>query len=174
MIPRRSIANEEIKQASEIINGALKKIKHYLETPRQDLTTLEQLHEHTRKFALFASLLETQSYAVMHGRSFSSIAETRLKEATSEFNLFVQGNNGALAITLLERTVDLLRKEIGKASLPMQDPPEFENFPGFFEGAWRLCEHDGVYFTRSILRGGEKISKLSVRCAQCAEKDDLD
>lgn len=56
----------------------------------------------------------------------------------------------------------------------MQDLVEFENFLGFFEGVWRLCEYDGVYFIRLILCGGEKVSELSVRCVQCVEKDDFD
>jgi len=89
------------------------------------LRTLDQLHEHTRKFSLFASILEAHSEGIKRQRTFSSIAQTRLKLAGNGFNLFLQGNNDALQIDWLERIVDSLKKEVGLAALPSEQPKDF-------------------------------------------------
>jgi len=164
----------EMKQHSDTIKDALEKITEYLEKPQLDLRTLDQVHEHTRKFSLFASILEAQSEAIKRQRSFSSIAETRLKMARNGFNLFLQGKNEALHIDWLERIVDSLRKEVGLAALPPEELKDFENFPGFNKGVWKLCDHRQVYFTRSIVRDGQDLSVLRNGCGRCVEMEGSD
>ena len=164
----------EMKQYSDTIEDALDKITEYLQKPQLDLRTLDQLHEHTRKFSLFASILETHSEAIKRQRSFSSIAQTRLKLAGNGFNLFLQGNNNALHIDWLERIVNSLRREVGLTALPSEETKDFENFPGFNKGTWKLCEHRQVYFTRSIVRDGEEVNVVSNGCGRCVETEGSD
>jgi len=164
----------EMKHHSDTIKDALEKITEYLEKPQLDLRTIDQVYEHTRKFSLFALILEAQSEAIKRQRSFSSIAETRLKMARNGFNLFLQGKNDALHSYWLKRIVDSLRKEVGLAALPPEEPINFENYPGFNKGRWKLCEHRQVYFTRSIVRDGEEVNVVSNGCGRCVEIEDSD
>ena len=164
----------EIKRYSGTIKDALQKIAEYLKKPQLDLSTLDHLYEHTRKFFLFASILEAKSESIKRQRPFSSIAETRLKMASKEFDLFLQGNNDALQIDWLERIVSLVRKEVNLATLLLEEPKEFENFPGLSRSVWKLCEHRQVYFIRSIVRNGEGVNEVSSGCGLCVEIDDTD
>lgn len=159
----------ESKQHSETIKDALERITDYLEKPQPDLITLDQVYEHTRKFALFALILEAQSEAIMHYKSFSEVAENSLKEASDRLNLFLKGNNVALHIDWLERIVTLLREEIGLAPSLSEEQRAFENFPGFSKGVWKLCEHLEVFFIRSIVRNGGCTDVASKGCSQCAD-----
>ncbi|XP_068673108.1 NFX1-type zinc finger-containing protein 1-like isoform X2 [Montipora foliosa] len=172
--PGSSNALQEIKQVSDRVISILQNIVRYLETPQPDLRTLNQVYGHARKFSLFASLLETQSEAIRRNVSFSSTAEMRLKKANDEFNLLCQGQNKALEISWLEKIVTLLRADIGLTSLPGDEPSEFENFPGFQKGVWKLCEHQEVYFTRLIVRDGEGLNVISKRCTQCVANESSD
>lgn len=171
--PGSSNALQEMKQVSDTISF-LQNITHYLETPQPHLRILNQVYEHARKFSLFASLLETQSEAIKRNVSLSSTAKMRLKKANDEFNLLCQGQNKALEISWMEKIVTLLRAEIGLTSIPVDEPSELENFPGFQKGVWKVCEHHEVYFTRSILRGGEDLNEISKRCTQCVANENSD
>ena len=177
IVEKRKEKSQELLQITEhsrTIKGVLENISVYLQTPQLDLTTLNQMYEHTRKFTLFASILETQCEAIKRQSSFSSIGETRLKMAEKQLNSFVEGNNDALRIDWLEKIVASLRKEVDLTPIPPEAPRDFENFPGFNRGVWKLCEHRQVYFTRSILRDGEHISAVSNVCRQCAETEEGD
>ena len=164
----------EVKKHSDTIKDALDKITKYLKKRQLDLRTLDQLHEHTRKFSLFASILEAQSKAIRRQKTLSSIAQTRLKMADKGFRLFLQGNDDALHTDWLERIVDLLRKEVGLEPLQPEEPKEFENFPGFSKGVWKLCEHGQVYFTSWIVCDGEDVNAVSNGCEHCVEREDSD
>ena len=164
----------EITQLSGTVKHALENILEYLMKPQLDLRTLHQVYEHTRKFALFASILEAQREAMKRQRPLSSIGETRLKLARDGFNLFVQGNNDALQIDWLEKIVALLRIEMGLPSLPPEESIDFKNFPGFSRGVWKLCQHRQMYFTTSIVRDGKDVTVLSNRCGQCVYMEDND
>ena len=159
----------DIKKHSSTIKDALEKITEYLERPQLDLTTLNQVHEHTRKFALFASILEAQCEAIKRHKSLSSSGVLHLKLAKERFDLFAQGNNDALQIDWLETIVASLRREVDLTPLPPEKPKDFENFPGFNRGVWKLCEHRQVYFTISIVRDGEDVSQVRNRCRQCLD-----
>ena len=169
--PAISKGQLEIKQYSDSITHALEKITEYLDEPQLDLKTLDKVHEHTRKFALFALILEVQSEAVKRQWSFTSIAEDRLKRTSNEFNLFLQGNNDALDVDWLERIVALLREEVNLAALPREEPTDFENFPGFGKGVWKLCKHGQVHFSRSIVRDGEDVTVVSNSCKLCVHEE---
>lgn len=160
----------EIKQHSNTIKQALENILEYLMKPQLELRTLDQVHEHTRKFSLFALILEAQSVANKRQMPLSSMGETRLKKARDEFHLFLQGNNFALRVDWLEKIVASLRKEVGLAVLQPEESKEFENFPGFSSGVWKLCEHRQVYYTRSIVRDGKEGTVISNNCRQCVDK----
>ena len=164
----------QITEHLRMINDALENITEYLENPQLDLTTLNQVYEHTQKFTLFALILEAQCEAIKRQSSFSSIGETRLKMAENQLNLFVEGNNDVLRIDWLEKIVASLRKEMNFTPIPPEEPKDFENFPGFNRGVWKLCDHREVYFTRSILRDGKHVSAVSNVCRQCAETEDSD
>ena len=164
----------KIKQQTSTVNQDLKKILQYLMKPQLDLRTLDQVHVHTRKFSLFACVLEAQYESIKQHKLLSSIGETRLKMAHEGFNLFLQGQNDALQLDWLERIVILLRKEVGLASLPPEESKEFENFPGVSKGVWKLCEHHEVYFTRSIVRDGEAVNVVSKSCRRCFDKGKRD
>ena len=172
MHPAISKGQLEITQYSDSITDALEKITEYLEEPQLDLKTLDKVHEHTRKFALFALILEVQGEAIKRLWSFSSEAEARLKAASHKFNLFLQGNNDALDVDWLERIVALLREEVGLAAPPQEEPKDFENFPGFNKGVWKLCKHGQVHFSRSIVRDGEDVTLVSNSCKPCVDEEE--
>lgn len=159
----------EIMQDSSTINQALENILEYLMKPQLDLRTLDQVWEHTRKFVLFALILEVQYEANNRELSLSSMAKTRLEMARQEFYLFLQGNNDAFDVNRLEKIATLLRKEVGLASIPPEEPKDFENFPGFSSGVWKLCEHHQVYFTRSIVRDGKDVTVVKRSCRKCVD-----
>jgi len=94
--------------------------------------------------------------------------------ADKGFRLFLQGNDDALHTDWLERIVDLLRKEVGLEPLQPEEPKEFENFPGFSKGVWKLCEHGQVYFTSWIVCDGEEVNAVSNGCEHCVEREDSD
>jgi len=164
---RNSKGHLEIKQISDTIKDALEKITEYLEKPQLDLRTLDQLHEQTIKFSLFASILETQSQAIKRQIPFSTDAETGLKEVRNKFHSFLEGRNDAVLIDWLESIIHTLRTEVGLAPLPPEEPKDFENFPGFSKCVWKLCEHGQVYFTRSIVRDGKDVYEVSNGCGHC-------
>ena len=162
----------QITEYSRTIKDALENISEYLEKPQFDLTTLNQVHEHTKKFTLFAFILEAQCEAIKRQSSFSGTSETHLKKAQRELTLFMQGNNSALHIDWLEGIVASLREEVGLTPILPEEPINFENIPGFNRGVWKLCEHRQVYFTRSIMRSGEHVSVIRNGCIQCVYIDD--
>ena len=161
----------EINQHSDTIKQALENILEYLMKPQLELRTLDQVNEHTRKFSLFALILEAQCVAIKRQMSLSSTGETRLKMARNEFRLFLQGNNDALRVDWLEKIVASLRKEVDLAVLQPEEPKDFENFPGFSRGVWKLCEHHQVYYTRSIVCGGKQVTVVSNNCRQCLDNN---
>ena len=138
--------------------------------PQLDLRTLNQVYEHTRKLSLFALILEVQREAIKRQMSLSSMGETRLKMARNEFHLFLQRNNDALRVDWLEKIVDSLRKEVGLAFLQPEEPKDFENFPGFSRGVWKLCQHRQVYYTRSIVCDGKEVTVVSNNCKKCLDQ----
>ena len=164
----------QITEHSRTIKDALKNISQYLEKPQLDLTALSQVHEHARKFVLFALILESQCEAIRRQISFSSNEETSLNMAQERFHLFVQGKNDALHLDWLEKLVASLRKEVGLTTLSPEKPKDFENFPGFNRGVWKLCKHREVYFTRSIVRNGEHVSAVSNGCRMCVDEEKSD
>ncbi|XP_068725584.1 NFX1-type zinc finger-containing protein 1-like isoform X1 [Montipora capricornis] len=153
------------------IARVLENITPYLVRHQPDLKTLSQVHERTRKCALFALLLEIHSDATRRQSAFSRNFEMRLKKATNEFILFLRENDDTLTVERLERIVALSRSEIGLASLPLRKPADFENFPGTGKDFWKLCQHHEVYFTRSIFRDGEEVNELRKRCVQCLDEE---
>ena len=174
MHPAISKGQLEVKQYSDAITDALEKITEYLEEPQLDLKTLDKVHEHTRKFSLFALILEVQTEAIKRQWSFTRIAEDHLKRASNEFNLFLQGNNDALDVGWLERIVASLREEVALAALPREEPEDFENFPGFSKGVWKLCKHGQVHFSRSIVRDGKDVTVVSNSCKPCLDEEESD
>ena len=164
-----SLRQPEIKEHSRNCSEALKKIEEYLEKPQLDLVTLNQVHEHTRKFFLFSLILEAQSEAIKRHKSFSSIGESRLQLASSGFNSFLQGNNEAFHLDWLQRIASLLRKEMCLPPVPSEQiaAKEFENFPGFNRGVWKCCGQRHVYCKRTIMRDGEDVALGSEGCSQC-------
>ena len=174
MQPGISKRQLEIKQCSDSITDALVKITEYLEKLQLDLKTLDKVHEHTRKFALFALILEVQSEAIKRRWSFSNMAEAGLKTASNKFHSFLQGSNDALDIDWLERIVASLRAEAGLAAPPREEPKDFENFPGFSKGVWKLCKHGQVHFSRSIVRDGEDVTVVSNSCKPCVDEEESD
>ena len=164
----------EVQEQSAIVKQSLDDISEYLMQPQLDLSTLHQVHEHTRKFSLFASILEARHEAIKYQRPLSSNGETRLKMAGDRLNLFLQGNDDALQVDWLEIIANSLRKEVGLASLPPEEPKTFENFPGFSKEVWKLCEHREVYFTRSIVRAGEDVLVESKSCTRCVHEEESD
>ena len=159
----------EIMQDSSTINQALDNILEYLMKPQLDLRTLDQVWEHTRKFVLFALILEVQYEANNRELSLSSMAKTRLEMARQEFYFFLRGSNDAFDVNRLEKIATLLRKDVGLASVPPEEPKDFENFPGFSSGVWKLCEHHQVYFTRSIVRDGKDVTVVKRSCRKCVD-----
>ena len=163
----------EINQQSTTINQVLENILEYLKEP-MDLKNLDEVYLHVRTFSVFVSIFEVRHEAIKQHRSLSNSGETRLEMARSRLNLFLQGNNDALPMDWLKRIVDLLRKEVGLASLPPVEPKAFESFPGFSRGVWKLCEHREVYFTRSIVRDGEDVTVVIKSCRRCVDKGESD
>ena len=158
------------------IKDFLEKMTAYLEKPQFDLSILNTVYEHARKFFLYASILEAQSEAINFQRSFSDIAVSRLKLAQQKFHLFIQGTDDALEVEWLERIVASVRKEVGLLPPATEEPKEFENVPGFNIGTWKLCEHREVYVTRSLMRNGELVTKIGTGCRRCVpmERRDTD
>lgn len=158
------------------IKDFLEKMTAYLEKPQFDLSILNTVYEHARKFFLYASILEAQSEAINFQRSFSDIAVSRLKLAQQKFHLFIQGTDDALEVDWLGRIVASVRKEVGLLPPVTEEPKEFENVPGFNIGAWKLCEHREVYVTRSLMRNGELVTKIGTGCRRCVpmERRDTD
>ena len=67
----------------------------------------------------------------------------------------------------LEKIVASLKKEVGLAFLQPEEPKDFENFPAFSRGVWKLCEHR---HTRFIVRNGKEVTLVSNNCRQCVDK----
>ena len=158
-----------LKPQIDIIKDALTEISEYLKTPEWELRTLDQVYEHTRKFALFASILEAKSKAIGCQINFSNRGQRHLKIAQEKFDSFVQGTNEALEIDWLERIAAEVRNEVSLLPLPKQEPKDFENFPGFNSEIWRVCEHREVVFTKSLLRRGENITEVHGTCKECVD-----
>ena len=158
-----------LKPQIDIIKDALTEISEYLKTPEWELRTLDQVYEHTRKFALFASILEAKSKAIGCQINFSNRGQRHLKTAQEKFDSFVQGTNEALEIDWLERIAAEVRNEVSLLPLPKQEPKDFENFPGFNSEIWRVCEHREVVFTKSLLRRGENITEVHGTCKECVD-----
>ena len=158
-----------LKPQIDIIKDALTEISEYLKTPEWELRTLDQVYEHTRKFALFASILEAKSKAIGCQINFSNRGQRHLKIAQEKFDSFVQGTNEALEIDWLERIAAEVRNEVSLLPLPKQEPKDFENFPGFNSEIWRVCEHRKVVFTKSLLRRGENITEVHGTCKKCVD-----
>lgn len=171
MYQQNSKDQQEIHESSQKIKDTFAEISEYLKTHRPLLATLNQVKEHTQKFCLFAAILEAQSKVTGCQRDFSSSGVTRLKRAQEKFHLFSQGDNEALQIDWLEKIVTSLRKEVNLPQIHQEGPKDFENFPGFNRGVWRLCEHQRVYFTRLIVRNGEHVPVVSNNCRQCCATD---
>ena len=157
----------EMNQLWNDTKNALDRIKEYLEKPELDLNTLSQVHEQTRKFHLFAFILDAQSQAVMRQIPFSSMATTRLKLACDRFRVFLQGNEDPLGLEWLSTIVNLLRAELSLPPLPTEEAKVFANFPGYQRGIWKSCDEGHVYFTGWIVRGGEDIPVGSEGCTTC-------
>ena len=158
-----------LKPQIDIIKDALTEISEYLKTPEWELRTLDQAYEHTRKFALFASILEAKSKAIGCQINFSNRGQRHLKIAQEKFDSFVQGTNEALEINWLERIAAEVRNEVSLLPLPKEEPKDFENFPGFNSEIWRVCEHREVVFTKSLLRRGENITEVHGTCKECVD-----
>ena len=158
-----------LKPQIDIIKDALTEISEYLKTPEWELRTLDQVYEHTRKFALFASILEAKSKAIGCQINFSNRGQRHLKIAQEKFDSFVQGTNEALEIDWLERIAAEVRNEVSLLPLPKEEPKDFENFPGFNSEIWRVCEHREVVFTKSLLRRGENITEVHGTCKECVD-----
>ena len=158
-----------LKPQIDIIKDALTEISEYLKTPEWELRTLDQVYEHTRKLALFASILEAKSKAIGCQINFSNRGQRHLKIAQEKFDSFVQGTNEALEIDWLERIAAEVRNEVSLLPLPKEEPKDFENFPGFNSEIWRVCEHREVVFTKSLLRRGENITEVHGTCKECVD-----
>ena len=162
----------QVTDHSRTIKDALEKISDYLTTPQFDLATLSQLYEHTRTFALFASILEAQCEVIACRASLSSIGVSRLKSAQERFELFMQGNSEVLQNEWLEKIAASLRNEVHLPPPPTDEPKEFKNFPGYNTRVWKLCkQHGQVYLTTSFMREGEDVMEIS-GCRQCDGMDD--
>ena len=162
----------QVTDHSRTIKDALEKISDYLTTPQFDLATLSQLYEHTRTFALFASILEAQCEVIACRGSLSSIGVSRLKSAQERFELFMQGNSEVLQNEWLEKIAASLRNEVHLPPPPTDEPKEFKNFPGYNTRVWKLCkQHGQVYLTTSFMREGEDVMEIS-GCRQCDGMDD--
>ena len=158
----------EVKQQFDTIKDALEQISEFLMTPELELRTVNQVYEHTRKFALFGSILEAKSKAIRHQINFSSTGQIRLEKAQEEFEMFVHGNSDALDIDWLERIAGLVRKEV-RLTRPRspEEPKDFENFPGFNRETWRVCDHRQVVFTISLMRSGQSVTEVHGTCKEC-------
>ena len=162
----------QVTDHSRTIKDALEKISDYLTTPQFDLATLSQLYEHTRTFALFASILEAQCEVIACRGSLSSIGVSRLKSAQERFELFMQGNSEVLQNEWLEKIAASLRNEVHLPPPPTDEPKEFKNFPGYNTRVWKLCkQHGQVYLSTSFMREGEDVMEIS-GCRQCDGMDD--
>ena len=159
----------EVKQQFDTIKDALEKISEFLITPELELRTVNQVYEHTRKFALFGSILEAKSKAIGCQINFSNRGQRHLKIAQEKFDSFVQGTNETLEIDWLERIAAEVRKEVSLLPLPKEEPKDFENFPGFNSEIWRVCEHREVVFTKSLMRGGQNITEVHGTCKECVD-----
>ena len=169
-----SIQQLEIKEYSSTSKQALKNIREYLEKPQLDLKTLNQVREHTKWIFLFSLILEAQSQAIKHHKSFSSVGESRLQLARTKFNSFLQGDNEALELEWLERIANLLRKEVNLPSLFPEEPMDLENFPGFSRGVWKCCGQRHVFCIRFIVRDGEDVTLGTEGCNRCAIVEEYD
>ena len=158
----------EVKQQFDTIKDALEKISEFLITPELELRTVNQVYEHTRKFAPFGSILEAKSKAIRHQINFSSTGQIRLEKAQEEFEMFVHRNSDALDIDWLERIAGLVRKEV-RLTRPRspEEPKDFENFPGFNQETWRVCDHRQVVFTISLMRSGQSVTEVHGTCKEC-------
>ena len=157
----------QMNRVLETIVLELEDITCSLESCHPYFRSLGEAYDDTRKYALFASLLELHSEAAKRGTSLSTKTTNRLKKATNDLILFLQGKDEALTITELESLASLLRKEIGlEPSIEM--PAELQSFPGVGQVVWKLCAHCIVCFTRTVWRKGQEEIESSTRCAQCA------
>ena len=156
------------------MNRVLKTIAHELEDITRSLESchpylrsLGEAYDDTRKYALFASLLELHGEAARRGTSLSTKATNLLKKATNDLILFLQGNDEALIITELESLATLVRREMGLEPL-IERPAELQSFPGVGQIVWKLCEHCEVCFTRTVWRKGQEEIESITKCVQCA------
>ncbi|XP_068757782.1 NFX1-type zinc finger-containing protein 1-like [Montipora capricornis] len=129
--------------------------------------SLGEAYDDTRKYALFASLLELHGEAARRGTSLSTKATNLLKKATNDLILFLQGKDEALIITELESLAILVRREMGLEPL-IERPAELQSFPGVGQIVWKLCEHCEVCFTRTVWRKGQEEIESITKCVQCA------
>ena len=132
------------------------------------LTSLGEVYNDTRKYALFVSLLELHNEATKCVTSLSTNTTSLLKKATNDLILFLEGKDDALIIEELDNLAALLRREMGLGAPLIEKPAELQSFPGFAKGVWKLCEHYQVYFTRKVWRNGQEEIESSKRCTQCA------
>ena len=157
----------EMNRVLKSIVRELEDITRSLESCHPYLRSLGEAYDDTRKFALFASLLELHSEAAKRGTSLSTKTTNLLKKATNDLILFLQGKDEALKIMELESLATLLRREMGLEPL-IERPAELQSFPGVGQVVWKLCEHCEVCFTRTVWRKGREEIESSTRCAQCA------
>ena len=158
-----------LKPQIDTIKDALTEISEYLKTPEWELRTLDQVYEHIRKFALFASILEAKSKAIGCQINFSNSGQRHLKMALERFDSFVQGTNEALEVDWLERIAAEVRKEVSLLPPPKEEPKDFENFPGFNSEIWRICGHRQVVYTKSLMRSGQNVTEVHGTCKECVD-----
>ena len=171
----RNVKNHQASSKDQLVmRDFLEKMTAYLQKPQLDLSILNTVYQHARKFFLYASILEAESEAISSKKSFSDIAVSLLKLAQEKFDLFIQGNDDALQVDWLERIVVSVRKEVGLQPPTFEEPKAFENFPGFNIGAWKLCEHLAVYVTRSLMRNGNVVTEVRTGCRQCVDMENSD
>ena len=157
----------EIEELSSITGRALEQMEQFLQQPHLHLGTLCQLYEHTRKFFLFCHVLEAEVVSIKHQTPFSPVGEGRLRLAQERFKAFRQGDNGILEIGWLETIVNSLRKELQLHPLPAMVEKDFENFPGFCRGVWKLCRQGHVFVRRLIVRLYEDQPVVVEECHRC-------
>ena len=156
------------------INRVLKTVMHEfeditrsLESCHPYLRSLGEAYDETRKYGLFASLLELHSEAAKRDTSLSTKTTSLLNKVTNDPILFLQGKDDILIITELESLANQLGMEV-HLEPSIETPAELQSFPGVGQDVWKLCEHTEVCFTRTVWRKGQEEIESSNRCAQCA------
>ncbi|XP_044175717.1 NFX1-type zinc finger-containing protein 1-like isoform X2 [Acropora millepora] len=158
----------QMSKVLKTVADELEYITSSVESFHPGLTSLGEVYNDTRKYALFVSLLELHNEATKCVTSLSTNTTSLLKKATNDLILFLEGKDDALIIEELDNLAALLRREMGLGAPLIEKPTELQSFPGFAKGVWKLCEHYQVYFTRKVWRNGQEEIESSKRCTQCA------